>query len=292
MLLLLRIALLAQSENTLRVRSKTSSAAGVCTFSKSTRSIHTLATHSNSAQVLQPKNSKLSLKSIYRKFYQSVCSVSCCIVCTHLTVPPMQISNRKRLVLSLIAAVLVFMRFRLQQTLDLEAAAALPLPSTMEAQPFKFANTTAAATPPLGHDTALLVICANRPQYLQRSLDAVQKHYPRHSTAAAAPVVRVSQDGDSSAVKKVISSFTASMQSTANVQHLHCPLPTVAPTGDESIGRHWMAQSRIYAVSSCACIFVGTAPRVEELLLQHQHVLSKPVRSDDIAAAAAATGCN
>jgi hypothetical protein len=186
----------------------------------------------------------------------------------------MRIFNRKRLALSLIAAVLVFisLRFRLQQTLVLGAAAAQPLPPTAEVQPFRFANTTAAvapplevqpfefanttaapplevqpirianptaaAAPPLGPDTALLIICANRPQYLQRSLDAIQKHYPRHSTAAAAPVVRVSQDGDSSDVAKVISSFTASMQDTAAVQHLRYPQPTVAPTGDESIGRH------------------------------------------------------
>jgi hypothetical protein len=153
----------------------------------------------------------------------------------------MRIFTCKRLVLSLISAVLVLisLRFQQQQSDVLEQAAALTLPPKAGLQPIvRLANTTVAATPPLGPDTALLVICANRPQYLQRSLGAIQKHYPRHSTAAAAPVVRVSQDGDSSAVKQVISSFTASMQSTADVQHLRCPLPAVAPTGNESIGRH------------------------------------------------------
>jgi chemotaxis protein histidine kinase CheA len=130
------------------------------------------------------------------------------------------------------------------------AAAAAADPTTAAATAPAAAARTAAAAPPLGPDTALLVICANRPEYLQHSLGAVQQHYPRQG-AAAAPVVRVSQDGDSPAVEKVISSFAASMQGTAAVQHLRHPLPASPPTGNENTGET--------ILPVCCCIVVATA---------------------------------
>ncbi|CAM9352808.1 unnamed protein product [Phaeothamnion confervicola] len=74
--------------------------------------------------------------------------------------------------------------------------------------------------PMLGKDAALLVICANRAEYLQHTLDTVAKHYPASAGKDGIPVV-ISQDGDNSAVAAVIRAFglRASGAVVAHVQH-------------------------------------------------------------------------
>ncbi|CAM9649000.1 unnamed protein product [Scytosiphon promiscuus] len=82
-------------------------------------------------------------------------------------------------------------------------------------------------TPMLGEDAALLVICANRPEYLERTLQAVAEYHPGSSRGAAfaIPVV-VSQDGTSKQVADVISRFKTSMAGRAHVIHIqHTPPP-------------------------------------------------------------------
>ncbi|CAM9974433.1 unnamed protein product [Ectocarpus sp. 4 AP-2014] len=79
-----------------------------------------------------------------------------------------------------------------------------------------------ARTPMLGPDAVLLVICADRPEYLERTLKAVAEYHPGSSRGAsfAIPVV-ISQDGSSSAVEEVISRFKTSMAGRAHVTHIH-----------------------------------------------------------------------
>ncbi|CAM9621487.1 unnamed protein product [Pylaiella littoralis] len=87
--------------------------------------------------------------------------------------------------------------------------------------------TTVQTTPMLGADAALLIICANRPEYLKRALDAVAEYHPGSSrgTGYSIPVV-ISQDGSSQQVEDVISQFKDSMAGRAHVIHIrHTPPP-------------------------------------------------------------------
>jgi hypothetical protein len=72
----------------------------------------------------------------------------------------------------------------------------------------------------LGFDTILLIICANRPQYLDRTLSHVIKHHPKKSI----PIL-ISQDGNHPEVNQVISRYQESFRTISNnavpFDHIH-----------------------------------------------------------------------
>ena len=73
----------------------------------------------------------------------------------------------------------------------------------------------------LGLDTVLLIICANRPEYLQRTLDAVIKHHPK----TAVPIV-ISEDGHSAKVGEVVAKVQSDFKvngGTVDFIHEHHP---------------------------------------------------------------------
>ena len=73
----------------------------------------------------------------------------------------------------------------------------------------------------LGLDTVLLIICANRPEYLRRTLEAVIKYHPK----TAVPIV-ISEDGDSTTVGKVVSKAQRDFKNeggTVDFVHEHHP---------------------------------------------------------------------
>ena len=72
------------------------------------------------------------------------------------------------------------------------------------------------APKPLGSDTMLLIICANRPEYLQRTLEAVAKYHPTDLP------IFISQDGDDARVQKLIKGTFLHLQlSCPDTQFIH-----------------------------------------------------------------------
>lgn len=72
----------------------------------------------------------------------------------------------------------------------------------------------------LGFDTVLLVMASDRPNYLQKTLDAVAKYHPR----SAVPII-VSEDGFHDQVGNVVSAARTSLDLAPplTVKHLHWP---------------------------------------------------------------------
>jgi alpha-1,3-mannosyl-glycoprotein beta-1,2-N-acetylglucosaminyltransferase len=72
----------------------------------------------------------------------------------------------------------------------------------------------------LGFDTILLIICANRPQYLDRTLSHVTKYHPKKSV----PIL-ISQDGNHPEVNEVISRYQETFRTASNnlvpFDHIH-----------------------------------------------------------------------
>jgi alpha-1,3-mannosyl-glycoprotein beta-1,2-N-acetylglucosaminyltransferase len=99
---------------------------------------------------------------------------------------------------------------------------ALSLPA-LHQQVLKIAPTVQPSPPPpvnvaseLGGDTMLLIICANRPEYLKKTLEAVVKYRP-----AGLPIF-VSQDSSDAAVEKLIKGTFLHLQlSSPDVQFIH-----------------------------------------------------------------------
>eukprot|EP00752_Nemacystus_decipiens_P018383 g16490.t2 len=86
---------------------------------------------------------------------------------------------------------------------------------------------TVSRTRMLGSDAALLIICANRHEYLERTLNAVAEYHPGSSRGAEAAIpVVISQDGSSRQVEEAINRFKVSMAGRAHVTHVrHTPPP-------------------------------------------------------------------
>lgn len=73
----------------------------------------------------------------------------------------------------------------------------------------------------LGMDTILLIICAKRPDYLKRTLEAVVKYHPRD----AVPIL-ISEDGEDDDVARVIEMAKKKMTTVAKsvpIMHVHHP---------------------------------------------------------------------
>eukprot|EP00904_Undaria_pinnatifida_P006240 jgi/Undpi1/2746/HiC_scaffold_14.g06124.m1 len=96
------------------------------------------------------------------------------------------------------------------------------------------------ATPMLGREAALLVICANRADYLDRALTAVRKYHPGSSkgVAFALPVI-ISQDGGHPNVAGVISRFKDSMAHIAPVVHIRHTPPHGENRGYYKLSAHY-----------------------------------------------------
>ena len=90
----------------------------------------------------------------------------------------------------------------------------------------------------LGLDTVLLIICANRPDYLRRTLEAVLRYHPK----TAVPIV-ISEDGHSAEVSTVVSNAQRNFKSdggTVDFVHEHHPRNTApAPNGYFKLASHY-----------------------------------------------------
>ena len=92
---------------------------------------------------------------------------------------------------------------------------------------------------PLGADTALLIICFQRADYLRRSLATVKKHHPGKGSV---PVV-ISQDGNHPGVRSVAGDFRITMARdapTVAVAHLHHDQRSaLGGTGYHKLAQHY-----------------------------------------------------
>ena len=92
-----------------------------------------------------------------------------------------------------------------------------PQEPPLQPQPEEEVPPTTTPQLPIGK-TALVVICYNRPEYLQRTLNSVLKHHHKNVD------VFVSQDGSHAAVSNTIDAFVSKAKSSTyslNAEHLH-----------------------------------------------------------------------
>lgn len=87
--------------------------------------------------------------------------------------------------------------------------------------------------------TALLIICYNRPAYLQRTLTAVMQHLPSYNR----PHIYVSQDGDNAEVTAVIDAMRATMATqNPDIPVTHLRHPPVTVTAQQWVGYYKLSQ--------------------------------------------------
>lgn len=91
----------------------------------------------------------------------------------------------------------------------------------------------APVLPPLRGDTGMLVICYNRPQYLRRTLEAVEKYLPTDGSVR----VVVSQDGNDQSVSSVAGEFKTKGVVSAHMHH-----EKKRQGGDDGVGYHALAR--------------------------------------------------
>lgn len=132
----------------------------------------------------------------------------------------------------------------------------------------------------LGPDTVLLIICANRPEYLRQSLDAVIKHYPRHDDF---PIV-ISQDGYSSEVDAVINHFTTRLQSSLvsgraviDVQHIHHDNSGYYENGYSQLAAHYKwALNQVFSGGSARVRTTGPATSARRVIILEEDLVIAP----------------
>lgn len=95
-----------------------------------------------------------------------------------------------------------------------------PVPPVVVTQPpirVELPHVVDGGVKELGLDTMLLIICANRPEYFQRTLELVAKYHP----TGQLPIL-ISQDGDDSRVEKLIGGTILHLQlASPDVEFVH-----------------------------------------------------------------------